>query len=65
MTDSGHKHTRASRLAKYLMGGPPFLFLLLLFVVPSVIMVLASFRYPGEFGGLHRLPLLTLIPCRV
>lgn len=52
MTDSGHKHTRAARLAKYLMGGPPLLFLLLLFAVPSVIMVLASFRYPGEFGGL-------------
>lgn len=52
MTDSEHKHTRAARLAKYLMGGPPFLFLLLLFAVPSVIMVLASFRYPGEFGGL-------------
>jgi spermidine/putrescine transport system permease protein len=52
MTESVHKHTRAVRLAKYLIGGPPFLFLLLLFAVPSVIMVLASFRYPGEFGGL-------------
>lgn len=52
MTESGHKHTSAARLAKYLMGGPPLLFLLFLFVVPSVIMVLASFRYPGEFGGL-------------
>ena len=52
MTDFGHKHTRAPRLAKYLMGGPPFLFLLLLFAVPSIIMVLTSFRYPGEFGGL-------------
>lgn len=52
MTDFGHKRTRAARLAKYLMGGPPFLFLLLLFAVPSIIMVLASFRYPGEFGGL-------------
>ncbi|HEU0188855.1 MAG TPA: ABC transporter permease [Gallionella sp.] len=37
---------------KWLVSGPPFLFLLLFFVMPSVIMVLASFRYPGEFGGL-------------
>ena len=37
---------------KWLVSGPPFLFLLLFFVIPSIIMVLASFRYPGEFGGL-------------
>jgi spermidine/putrescine transport system permease protein len=41
-----------ARLARWLSSGPPFLFLLLLFVAPSLIMVLASFRYPGEFGGL-------------
>jgi spermidine/putrescine transport system permease protein len=41
-----------ARLTKWLVSGPPFLFLLLFFVAPSVIMVLASFRYPGEFGGL-------------
>lgn len=44
--------TPAARRTKWLVSGPPFLFLLLLFVAPSVIMVLASFRYPGEFGGL-------------
>ena len=44
--------THAARLTKWLVSGPPFLFLLLLFIAPSVIMVLASFRYPGEFGGL-------------
>lgn len=43
---------RASRLTRWLVSGPPFVFLLLFFVAPSVIMVLASFRYPGEFGGL-------------
>jgi spermidine/putrescine transport system permease protein len=32
--------------------GPPFLFLLVFFALPSLIMVVASFRYPGEFGGL-------------
>ena len=40
------------RLARWLVSGPPFIFLLLFFVAPSAIMVLASFRYPGEFGGL-------------
>ncbi len=47
-----HKLTPAARRIKWLVSGPPFVFLLLLFVVPSAIMVLASFRYPGEFGGL-------------
>ncbi|MCX7627104.1 MAG: ABC transporter permease [Methylophilaceae bacterium] len=39
-------------LTRWLVSGPPFLFLLLFFLAPSLIMVLASFRYPGEFGGL-------------
>lgn len=47
-----HKLPRGVRLTKWLVSGPPFVFLLLFFVAPSVIMVLASFRYPGEFGGL-------------
>ncbi len=41
-----------NRLIKMLVGGPPLLFMLALFAVPSIIMVLASFRYPGEYGGL-------------
>jgi spermidine/putrescine transport system permease protein len=40
------------RARRWLVAGPPFLFLLAFFVVPSLIMVVASFRYPGEFGGL-------------
>ncbi len=48
----GRRLPRAARLAKWLVSGPPFVFLLLFFVAPSIIMVLASFRYPGEFGGL-------------
>jgi spermidine/putrescine transport system permease protein len=44
--------SRSTRLAKWLVSGPPFIFLLLFFVAPGIIMVLASFRYPGEFGGL-------------
>ncbi|MFA7243174.1 MAG: ABC transporter permease [Sulfuricellaceae bacterium] len=43
------------RLAKWLISLPPTLFLLVFFVVPSLIVVLASFRYPGEFGGLASL----------
>jgi spermidine/putrescine transport system permease protein len=34
------------------VSGPPILYLIVFFAVPSLIMVLASFRTPGEFGGL-------------
>jgi spermidine/putrescine transport system permease protein len=34
------------------VSGPPTLFMVLFFLAPSLIMVLASFRYPGAFGGL-------------
>jgi spermidine/putrescine transport system permease protein len=44
--------TRARRWGKWLVSGPPLLYLLVFFAVPSLIMVLASFRTPGEFGGL-------------
>jgi spermidine/putrescine transport system permease protein len=43
---------RATPLGKWLVVGPPLLYLLLFFAIPSLIMVLASFRTPGEFGGL-------------
>jgi spermidine/putrescine transport system permease protein len=43
---------RAQRLGKWLVSGPPLLYLLVFFAVPALIMVLASFRTPGEFGGL-------------
>jgi spermidine/putrescine transport system permease protein len=39
-------------VTRWLVTGPPFLFLLVFFALPSLIMVAASFRYPGEFGGL-------------
>jgi spermidine/putrescine transport system permease protein len=39
-------------LGKWLVSGPPLLYLLLFFAIPTLIMVLASFRTPGEFGGL-------------
>jgi spermidine/putrescine transport system permease protein len=40
------------RLGKWLVSGPPLLYLIVFFAIPSLIMVLASFRTPGEFGGL-------------
>jgi spermidine/putrescine transport system permease protein len=44
--------SRPERLGWWLTAGPPTLFLLVLFVAPAVIMVVASLRHPGEFGGL-------------
>ncbi len=46
------KEVIASRAARFLVSGPPLLFLAVFFVVPSLIMILTSFRFPGEFGGL-------------
>jgi spermidine/putrescine transport system permease protein len=43
---------RGERLTRLLVTAPPFAFLVLFFLVPAIIMVIASFRYPGEFGGL-------------
>ena len=40
------------RLGKWLVSGPPLAYLAVFFAVPTLIMVLASFRTPGEFGGL-------------
>lgn len=43
---------RSQRTLSWLVGGPPFAFLVVFFLLPALIMVVASFRYPGEFGGL-------------
>ncbi len=43
---------RMERLGKWLISGPPLLYLLFFFAIPGLIMVLASFRTPGEFGAL-------------
>ena len=42
----------APPLSRWAVAAPPFFFLLVFFVLPSLIMVLASFREPGEYGGL-------------
>ena len=41
-----------SRWTRWLVAGPPTAFLLAFFLVPALIVVVASFREPGEFGGL-------------
>ena len=37
---------------KWLISTPPLLYLTVFFAIPTLIMVVASFRYPGEYGGL-------------
>ncbi len=43
---------RIERWGKWLVAGPPLAYLVVFFALPTLIMVLASFRTPGEFGGL-------------
>jgi spermidine/putrescine transport system permease protein len=43
---------RAARLSRTLLSLPPGLYLAVFFAVPSLIMLFASFRYTGEYGGL-------------
>ncbi len=43
---------KTEALGKWLVSGPPLLYLLVFFAIPTLIMVLASFRTPGDFGGL-------------
>ena len=43
---------KEGHVGKWLVSGPPLLYLVVFFAVPTLIMVLASFRTPGEFGGL-------------
>lgn len=40
------------RSQRWLVGGPPLFYLLVFFAIPTLIMVVASFRLPGEYGGL-------------
>src|SRR4029079_1116113 len=43
---------RERALNKWLVGAPPLLYLVVFFAIPTLIMVVASFRFPGDFGGL-------------
>ena len=38
--------------SKWLISGPPGLYLIIFFAIPALIMVLASLRMPGDYGGL-------------
>ena len=48
----GARRGASTRLARWLVSGPPLAYLLVFFAIPSLIMVVASFRSPGDFGGL-------------
>lgn len=37
---------------KWLVGGPPLAYLIVFFAIPCLLMLVASVRAPGEFGGL-------------
>jgi spermidine/putrescine transport system permease protein len=37
---------------KWLVAGPPLIYLIIFFAIPTLLMVAASFRLAGEFGGL-------------
>lgn len=39
-------------LSRWLISGPPLLYLLLFFAIPTLIMIVAAFRSPGDYGGL-------------
>ena len=43
---------RVERIAKWVVSFPPYAFLIVFLLLPASIMVAASFRYPGAFGGL-------------
>jgi spermidine/putrescine transport system permease protein len=43
---------RTDTATRWLVTAPPLVFLVVFFLVPALIIAVASFRYPGEFGGL-------------
>ncbi|MCB5197421.1 ABC transporter permease [Deefgea salmonis] len=47
-------------LGRWLISGPPLLYLLIFFAIPTLIMAFAAFRFPGDYGGL--LPLIDINP---
>ncbi|MBI2308194.1 MAG: ABC transporter permease [Rhodocyclales bacterium] len=51
-TSRAESRSHADRATKWAVSLPPSLFLIAFFLLPSLLMVAASFRHPGEFGGL-------------
>lgn len=54
------ERSRPAGLTRWAVTLPPTVFLLTFFLAPALIVVLASIREPGEFGGLAPWPNLTL-----
>ena len=52
MPASSSPTEHGARLTRWLVTLPPALFLVVFFLIPALIMAAASFREPGEFGGL-------------
>lgn len=48
----GRRVLASNRLQRWVVSGPPYFYLFLFFVLPAIIMVAASFRLPGDYGGL-------------
>lgn len=44
--------TLQNRLGKWLLSWPPLVYLVLFFLIPTGIMFVAAFRFPGDYGGL-------------
>ena len=49
---SSGQHPSATTRAKWLVSAPPLAYLIVFFAIPTLLMVVASFRVAGEFGGL-------------
>jgi spermidine/putrescine transport system permease protein len=49
---TGVRPTIIDQAEKWIISTPPLLFLLIFLLLPALIMLLASLRFPGEFGGL-------------
>ena len=52
MPASSSRTDKGGQLTRWLVTLPPALFLVIFFLIPALIMAAASFREPGEFGGL-------------
>jgi spermidine/putrescine transport system permease protein len=49
---TGIRSTVIDQAEKWIISTPPLLFLLIFLLLPALIMLLASLRFPGELGGL-------------
>ncbi len=49
---TGPAPDRGGRLTKWVVAAPPTVFLVIFFLIPALIVLLAGFQFPGEFGGL-------------